>query len=196
MAQKTCRIPNNKLPNVVEGEGQFDSEVDSNSYQNDPSSFSTAIVGGGDEPYYSDSEIASGERRPLLGASKRNMERISESEHPPNNCNDPEFTAIIRAAEHAIDCGVYPERIYQGSSGSYFVHNKEKVSKFMHFGKLEHDPSRLHMFANISYDYLSFRSLKNKRHPSLTIGPYCNISSRFCFSFHFRVLIFTICISN
>ncbi|XP_028390921.1 phosphatidylinositol 4-kinase type 2-alpha-like [Dendronephthya gigantea] len=127
MAQKNHRTPNNTLANVVEGEGQFDSEIDSNSYQNDPSSFSTAIVGGGDEPYYSDSEIASGERKPLLGGSKRTMDRISESEHPPNNSiNDPEFTAIIRAAEHAIDCGVYPERIYQGSSGSYFVHNKEK----------------------------------------------------------------------
>ena len=129
MAQKTQRTPNNKLSNVVEGEGQVDSSFDSTSYQNDPSSFSTVIVGGGDEPYYSDSEIASGERKPLLGSSKRPMERLSESEHPQNNFNDPEFTAIIRAAEHAIDCGVYPERIYQGSSGSYFVHDKEKVSK-------------------------------------------------------------------
>ncbi|CAB3982769.1 Phosphatidylinositol 4-kinase type 2-beta [Paramuricea clavata] len=126
MAQKTQRTPNHSLPNVVEGEGQVDSSFETSSYQNDPSSFSTAIVGGGDEPYYSDSETASGERKPLLGTSKRGMERLSESEHPQNNCNDPEFTLIIRAAEQAIDCGVYPERIYQGSSGSYFVHNKEK----------------------------------------------------------------------
>ena len=128
MAQKTQKAPNHKLPNVVEGERQaIDSSFDC-SYQNDPSSFSTAIVSGGEEPYYSDSEIASGERKPLLNSSKRTMERLSESEHPQNNCNDPEFSVIIRAAEQAIDCGVYPERIYQGSSGSYFVHNKERVS--------------------------------------------------------------------
>jgi hypothetical protein len=133
MAQKTQRTPNHSLPNVVEGEGQVDSSFETSSYQNDPSTFSTAIVGGADEPYYSDSETASGERKPLLGTSKRGMERLSESEHAQNNCNDPEFTLIIRAAEQAIDCGVYPERIYQGSSGSYFVHNKEKVSNIKTF---------------------------------------------------------------
>ena len=138
MAQKTQKIPNHHLPNVVEDERHTDSSFES-SYQNDPSSFSTVIIGGGDEPYYSDSEIASGERKPLLGSSKRPMERLSESEHPQNNCNDPEFAAIIRAAEQAIDCGVYPERIYQGSSGSYFVHNKEKVSKVEVFKPLKLD---------------------------------------------------------
>lgn len=98
-------------------------------YQADASGFSTAIVNGNsEEPYFSDSERLSGERRPLLGPSKRNMERMSEPEHPPNNCNDPEFNTIVRSAEQAIDTGVYPERIYQGSSGSYFVHNKERVS--------------------------------------------------------------------
>jgi len=30
-------------------------------------------------------------------------------------------------AECAIDSGVYPERIYQGSSGSYFVKNPAAV---------------------------------------------------------------------
>ncbi|XP_074085789.1 phosphatidylinositol 4-kinase type 2-beta isoform X3 [Macrotis lagotis] len=34
---------------------------------------------------------------------------------------DPEFADIILRAEQAIDCGVLPERISQGSSGSYFV---------------------------------------------------------------------------
>ena len=35
--------------------------------------------------------------------------------------DDPEFTNIIREAEAAIEEGVYPQRISQGSSGSYFV---------------------------------------------------------------------------
>ncbi|XP_042899631.1 phosphatidylinositol 4-kinase type 2-beta isoform X2 [Parasteatoda tepidariorum] len=40
---------------------------------------------------------------------------------------DLEFTAVIREAEHAIIHGVIPERIYQGSSGSYFVKNVSSV---------------------------------------------------------------------
>lgn len=31
-------------------------------------------------------------------------------------------------AEIAIDAGIFPERIYQGSSGSYFVKNPANVS--------------------------------------------------------------------
>ena len=39
----------------------------------------------------------------------------------PNISDDPAFNEIVRQAEAAIDAGVYPTRIYQGSSGSYFV---------------------------------------------------------------------------
>nr|XP_023676305.1 phosphatidylinositol 4-kinase type 2-alpha isoform X1 [Paramormyrops kingsleyae] len=35
--------------------------------------------------------------------------------------DDPEFREIVGKAERAIEEGVFPERIYQGSSGSYFV---------------------------------------------------------------------------
>ncbi|XP_023323826.1 phosphatidylinositol 4-kinase type 2-beta isoform X2 [Eurytemora carolleeae] len=42
-----------------------------------------------------------------------------------DDCDDPEFTEVIRQAEAAIDAGVNPTRIYQGSSGSYFVKNIE-----------------------------------------------------------------------
>ncbi|KAH8248443.1 hypothetical protein KR032_009798 [Drosophila birchii] len=35
--------------------------------------------------------------------------------------DDPLFSEIVAKAEGAIDSGVLPERIYQGSSGSYFV---------------------------------------------------------------------------
>ncbi|KAH0616271.1 hypothetical protein JD844_027266 [Phrynosoma platyrhinos] len=40
------------------------------------------------------------------------------------NCfldDDPEFAEIMQRVEQAIECGVFPERISQGSSGSYFV---------------------------------------------------------------------------
>ena len=41
--------------------------------------------------------------------------------------NDREFESLIRRAEEAIELGIYPERIIQGSSGSYFVLDKDKV---------------------------------------------------------------------
>ncbi|XP_067125366.1 phosphatidylinositol 4-kinase type 2-beta-like [Centruroides vittatus] len=39
--------------------------------------------------------------------------------------NDPTFSGIMRDAEIAIENGFLPERIYQGSSGSYFVKNSD-----------------------------------------------------------------------
>ena len=42
-----------------------------------------------------------------------------------NILDDPGFTELIRAAENAIEQGVDPVRIYQGSSGSYFVKNTQ-----------------------------------------------------------------------
>lgn len=66
------------------------------------------------------------ERQPLLdrdrGGSPRDPHRNDLSE-------DPEFREIIRKAERAIDEGIYPERIYQGSSGSYFVKDSQGVRK-------------------------------------------------------------------
>jgi len=44
----------------------------------------------------------------------------------PMQTDDPEFNDLIQEAEHAIDEGIFPERIYQGSSGSYFVRNRER----------------------------------------------------------------------
>lgn len=54
---------------------------------------------------------------------------IEDGFFPLNNFpDDPIFQDIVREAEDAIDCGRYPERIYQGSSGSYFVKSIENVS--------------------------------------------------------------------
>merc|ERR1712179_842167 len=54
------------------------------------------------------------------------MESCSDSEYGSGNViDDPEFAAIIRSVEQAIDHGILPQRIYQGSSGSYFVKSKE-----------------------------------------------------------------------
>ena len=48
--------------------------------------------------------------------------------------DDPQFSDLVRQAEVAIDNGIYPERIYQGSSGSYFVKNPAGVSIIFCFG--------------------------------------------------------------
>lgn len=40
---------------------------------------------------------------------------------------DPEFADIVLKAEQAIEIGVFPERISQGSSGSYFVKDSKRT---------------------------------------------------------------------
>lgn len=58
------------------------------------------------------------ERQPLLDRNRANSLR---DHHRNDLSDDPEFREIVRRAEQAIDEGIFPERIYQGSSGSYFV---------------------------------------------------------------------------
>lgn len=88
-------------------------------YHADPASYSTAIVGG------SHYDSRTSEQRPLLGRSRSRMDSHSDTEYQGNHFDDPEFSSLIQAAEQAIDVGILPERIYQGSSGSYFVKDKE-----------------------------------------------------------------------
>lgn len=66
-----------------------------------------------------DSPRNNSESQPLLGR----MDSHPQFNHFPD---DPSFSELIRSAELAIDSGIYPERIYQGSSGSYFVKNLDK----------------------------------------------------------------------
>lgn len=69
------------------------------------------------------------EAEPLLastcGRRRRGSRRASGSIGSTASMNlfldDPEFAEIIQKAEQAIQSGVFPERISQGSSGSYFV---------------------------------------------------------------------------
>nr|XP_028600861.1 phosphatidylinositol 4-kinase type 2-beta-like isoform X1 [Podarcis muralis] len=86
------------------------------------------------------------EEEPLLGSGRRGGRRRSATgQSAPGFCpglfarfhahtgnvgsiaemnfflDDPEFAEIMQQAEQAIESGVFPERISQGSSGSYFV---------------------------------------------------------------------------
>ncbi|XP_056386835.1 phosphatidylinositol 4-kinase type 2-alpha isoform X2 [Hyla sarda] len=58
------------------------------------------------------------ERQPLL----------ERSQHRDRNCfpEEPEFAEVVKRAERAISRGIFPERIYQGSSGSYFVKDEQE----------------------------------------------------------------------
>lgn len=49
--------------------------------------------------------------------------RLGENIFP----EDPDFTQTIHEAELAIENGIHPDRVVQGSSGSYFVKNPEGV---------------------------------------------------------------------
>ncbi|XP_047537339.1 phosphatidylinositol 4-kinase type 2-alpha isoform X2 [Vanessa atalanta] len=64
-----------------------------------------------------DSPGVNRESQPLLGG--RGDLDVSFNHFP----DDPQFTELVWQAEVAIDNGIFPERIYQGSSGSYFVKN-------------------------------------------------------------------------
>lgn len=64
------------------------------------------------------------ERQPLLDRDRGSSPREPHRNEFPE---DPEFREIIRKAERAIEEGIYPERIYQGSSGSYFVKDSQGV---------------------------------------------------------------------
>nr|XP_032662496.1 phosphatidylinositol 4-kinase type 2-beta isoform X2 [Chelonoidis abingdonii] len=83
-----------------------------------------------------------GEEEPLLGASAtRRIRKASaswdrETRVAAGNVgstaemnlflDDPEFAEIVLRTEQAIECGVFPERISQGSSGSYFVKDPKR----------------------------------------------------------------------
>lgn len=66
------------------------------------------------------------ERQPLLDRDRGSSPREPHRNEFPE---DPEFREIIRKAERAIEEGIYPERIYQGSSGSYFVKDSQGVRR-------------------------------------------------------------------
>ncbi|KAH8312104.1 hypothetical protein KR044_009413 [Drosophila immigrans] len=55
----------------------------------------------------------------LLGALGRGHDHLDLMSNTFGD--DPHFSEIVAQAEYAIEQGILPERIYQGSSGSYFV---------------------------------------------------------------------------
>lgn len=54
--------------------------------------------------------------------------------------DDPQFNNLIREAEQAIEDGVYPQRISQGSSGSYFVFDSSGQRRIGVFKPKDEEP--------------------------------------------------------
>lgn len=69
-----------------------------------------------EQPIAIDSPGIDRESQPLLGRLELD---VTFNRFP----DDPQFSELVWQAECAIDNGISPERIYQGSSGSYFVKN-------------------------------------------------------------------------
>ncbi|XP_017965646.1 phosphatidylinositol 4-kinase type 2-beta isoform X2 [Drosophila navojoa] len=59
---------------------------------------------------------------------------------PVKNLYDPLFSEIVAQAEYAIEQGVLPERIYQGSSGSYFVKDASRQRCLAVFKPKDEEP--------------------------------------------------------
>ncbi|XP_033632792.1 phosphatidylinositol 4-kinase type 2-alpha-like [Asterias rubens] len=66
------------------------------------------------------------ERQPLLRPSSGGPLRSTDQDDFNVFNEDAEYTDFVKRAEDAIFQGIYPERISQGSSGSYFVRDMEK----------------------------------------------------------------------
>jgi len=65
------------------------------------------------------------ERTPLLvHAGSSHVDNTAEYNNFPD---DLEYSSLLNEAEQAIECGICPQRISQGSSGSYFVKNRDGV---------------------------------------------------------------------
>jgi len=123
IAEALRTYQNQTAEDIESGRARMDSVTSVTSYGS----------GGSDEALLPEVRVATSPRRtnrenlPLLSRVQRSTdyEDIDDNESLNTFPDDPNFTEVIRTAETAIDNGIYPQRIYQGSSGSYFVKNSE-----------------------------------------------------------------------
>lgn len=98
-------------------------EVEDNAPPPDVTFAQPRLDGAGGHPRSPTRGSGNKESSPLL-ARLESEYGLFENNFP----EDPQFQEFIRQSEDAIDHEKYPERIYQGSSGSYFVRNLESVN--------------------------------------------------------------------
>ena len=97
--------------------GEYDSESDTSGSRSDG-----GVVVIGDRHSRTTSE-----QRPLIGATTTTSDSVGFVSNELNDFEDASYTRVIREAERAIDSGILPQMIYQGSSGSYFVKDTKRV---------------------------------------------------------------------
>ena len=97
--------------------GEYDSESDTSGSRSDG-----GVVVIGDRLSRSMSE-----QRPLIRATTTTSDSVGFVGNELNDFEDVAYTRVIREAERAIDSGILPQMIYQGSSGSYFVKDTKRV---------------------------------------------------------------------
>ncbi|KAH8407132.1 hypothetical protein KR222_007950 [Zaprionus bogoriensis] len=105
--KSTTRLPHEEADDIclvpeIDFEG-MSTDAGSDNRESQP------LLGGGSHSRISD----------LLGALGRGHDHVDLMSNTFGD--DPIFSEIVAQAEYAIEQGVLPERIYQGSSGSYFV---------------------------------------------------------------------------
>ena len=103
-----------QLTTFISPLGDYDSESDTSGSRGE-----TVVIG--------DRSGTTSEQRPLIGATATTSESVGGGSNELNDFEDAAYTKIIREAERAIDMGILPQMIYQGSSGSYFVKDTERV---------------------------------------------------------------------
>ena len=69
------------------------------------------------------------EQRPLIRPTSTTSDSVGGVSNEMNDFEDAAYARIVRQAERAIDSGILPRIIYQGSSGSYFVKDTERVGE-------------------------------------------------------------------
>jgi len=94
---------------------EYDSESDASGYRGE------AVVIG-------ERSGTTSEQRPLIRpTTTTTSDSVGGVSNEMNEFEDVAYSRIIREAERAIDSGILPQIIYQGSSGSYFVKDTERV---------------------------------------------------------------------
>ncbi|KAL5962781.1 Phosphatidylinositol 4-kinase type 2-alpha [Taenia solium] len=89
-----------------------------------------AVTDQPDTEWLNMTDIADAERTPLL----TDDQFMNSTPGFPNedSTRSVHFNEVLKEAIEAINCSVFPERIYQGSSGSYFVKGRDgkKIAVF------------------------------------------------------------------
>ncbi len=124
------------LPSSTSSPANSIQNINNNTANTNPKANTASYTAKNSKPHHHSHN--GGEYQPLLtnsGAELTDTDQMMESSDfvhlSCNNFdNDPEFSDIVKKVEFAIDHDILPQRIYEGSSGSYFAKNSDYVSFF------------------------------------------------------------------